>query len=314
LLGVIRERERDVEFRLWDEARSEIRDRYGDEKLDLDATVTGSKIPRHPSPESWLSIANNVPQSSRMDGREYLERYGDTTSNQFHELEGLKAGFGFDFEDEEAPEDSVNAIMNQFFDLELEDYTDPASLEVDWETWFADRDAVLEQLPEEWKPVADEFLHKNETEVRRSFREAFEGVIEPSGYFQMREEVAKGFDISLNALEDTVIKQLTDLGRRAAPADVGRAVDKVLNTLMGTVLGDNALSLSRMRQLTRELSPRLDVELYRHGYVSSVRSQSAVDLAAELMVSPGSARMGYFPPPLAADVEERMRRSLGIQR
>lgn len=309
LFGVIRERERDAKFRLWDEGRAEIRGRYGEEKLDLDEAVTGINIARQPSMDSWFKHAATIPPSARLNGRDYLEQYSDTVSAQFHELEGLKTGFGFEFEDEEAPEGTVNFIMNQFFDLDLEDYIDKESLQPDWETWFADRDAVLEQLPDRWKPVAEEFLHKNETPTRRSFREAFESVITPSGYFRTRELIAESFDISLNALEDDIIADFTSRGQRAAPNDVGSEVDQVLNALMKITFGDSIPSMSKMRQLLREINPRLDVELYRHGYVSSVRSQAAVDLSVEMMEH-REPRKGYFKPKLAADVRKKIRRAL----
>jgi hypothetical protein len=311
ILGVPRERERDKQFRLWEEKRTRLREASSDAKHDLDAAVTGVNLIPTSRVERWLGLITDIPQTARMDGRVYREQYGDQVAADFHELEGLKTGFGFQFTDEEAPEATVDFIMNQYFDRELEDYVNSETGQPDWDAWFADGDAILEQLPEEWKQPADAFLHQNSTEIRRDFQRTFEEVIEPSGYFRVREHISEllgdqlGF--TLNSLEDAIIDGLSTAERRASPADVGREVDKVLNLMLEQTLGAEAPTVSVFRNLIREVNPRLDVELYRQGYVTTVRSPDAIDLARQMMEET-APRKGYFIPPLAGDVADRIRR------
>ena len=298
LLGLIRERERDKNYRLWDEASTELRDRYETSKLDLDDAVSGINL----FPISTDTF-DTIPTTARMDGKVYRDEYRKLMAAEFNEINGLRVGFGFQFEDEEAPEGSVDFIMGQYFDLELEDYIDKDTLRPDWEAWFADGDAVLEQLPEEWKEPADQFLHRHETSLRRDFRLKFENVIEASGYFQVRELVSAQLGYSLNSLEDLAISSLTKQNRRASPADVGREVDRVINALISLHLGDAAPSLSKIRQLIRESNPELDVELLRQGFVTKVRSEAAMALGFEYM-NETFPQMGYFAPALSDDVKQ----------
>ncbi len=300
LFGLIRERERDKNFRLWDEASTELRGRYEESKLNLDDAISGINL--YPIPEDALGV---IPTTARMDGKVYRDEYRKLMAAEFHEVQGLRVGFGFQFEAEEAPEGSVDFIMEQFFELDLESYIDPDTLQPDWEAWFADGDAILEQLPEEWKEPADKFLHRRETSLRRDFSKKFEGIIEASGYFQVRENVASQLGFSLNALEDLAIASLTKQKRRASPGDVGREVDKVLNVLISRALGDEAPSLSKIRQLMRENNAELDVELLRQGFVTKVRSERAIEIGLEYM-NETFPQMGYFAPSLSDDVYQAL--------
>ena len=66
-------------------------------------------------------------------------------------------------------------------------------------------------------------------------------------------------------------------------------------------MGEDAPTLSDLRNALREASPRLDVELYRQGYSDKVRTLAAVQMANDLKAQyPDRA---YFTPPVVQGAE-----------
>jgi hypothetical protein len=243
----------------------------------------------------------------RMNGSEYREQYGEAQAAEFFELRGFREGLGVDFDDQgEAPAGTVNAALDAYYAIDLDEYRDPRTRVPDWEAFFADRDAALAQVPEEFMPLVETWLRRRETEVRRHMRGRFEKVVEASGYFRMREEVAVTLGISIDTLESLIVQDFRGEDRRAAPGDVARLTDKYLNLLLKTTYGDNAPSISQLRQVLREGNPELDAELFRQGFSTTVRSEAAQEYLKRLQQK--WPEMGYFEAPLATDVKERLER------
>jgi hypothetical protein len=83
-------------------------------------------------------------------------------------------------------------------------------------------------------------------------------------------------------------------GHRAGGADVWAVVDEMLNQRLEAKLGKGR-TLSSLRTAIRTADPRLDVELYRQGYVDKVQTLTAVQVANDLKAQyPDRA---YFTPP-----------------
>ena len=72
--------------------------------------------------------------------------------------------------------------------------------------------------------------------------------------------------------------------------------------------GEGVPKIARLRQIARENNPELDLELFRQGYVSTVRSLEAKRLGEALMES--QPEMGYFIPKISEDVQK----DLGLRR
>jgi hypothetical protein len=277
----IRDRNNEKKWNAYTEKRDSIRFKYALQKVELEGVI----------------------RAGRMDGRQYREQYGDIRSREFAELLGMREGLGVEFGEREAPEGTVNAALDSYFAIDLEDYIDKETRTPDWELFFSDRDAALSGLPDEQIPVVQEWLTRRETELRRDFRREFEVVIEASGYFRMRELMATELGIGLDDIESMIVADLQKKGRRAAPADVGRLTDQFINMLIKQTYGDAAPSLSSLKSLLREQNPRLDVELFRQGFATTVRSEAAIALSQQLgELYPDRA---YFLPPLSSDVKGR---------
>ena len=300
----LRPRERDETFDRWDDSRQAIRDTDNERKLELDAFVTGT---------DQFPDLFEIPQTAGMDGKVYRDEYSKQAASTFNQISGLGTGFGFEFSDEDAPVGSVDAIMSEYFDRDIEEYTDPRTDVVDWDSWFADGDAILGRLPEKWKVPADEFLHKNSTKIKQSFTDKFDEIIKPTGYFRVREAVANqlgqvyGAPVPgafLETIENQVIKEFTEQGFNTSPFKIGNEVEDILDGLLKLGNG-NALSIADQRNLMREDDADLDVELYRQGYVNSLRSVTAQNLIQRYMET-DRPRMGYFNAPLAASIQKAL--------
>lgn len=291
----IRESTNQKNWRLYREGRDDIREEFMKQKERLDEALA----------------------SGRMDGRTYMDEYRMVQAREFERLQGMRetlskaVGLSLE-EDEEAPAGTVDYALGKYFDINIEDYRDPKSLEVDWDMYFADRDAALASIPKAFVPMVEEWLRRHETPIRRSFRTKFEETIKPSGYFRTRETVAIELGLNLNDLEAGVIKNLKEKEARAAPTDVGRMIDQFLDDILEEVYGDpttrerEAPRLNDLREMMRERSPELDLELFRQGFTTTVRSEAAVELARRYMRT--YPDMGYFIPALAADVRRELER------
>jgi hypothetical protein len=274
----LRERPEEKRWRIYNTDRDAIRTTTEQGKAELEAAF----------------LAGN------MTGREYTDRYRELNSQQFFELRGMRGGMGIEFDDEDAPAGSIDAILDAYYDIQLEDYTPKATLQPDWEAYFAARGAVLRQVPPEYEDLIQTWLSRNETELRRNFRERFEADIEPTGYLRMREVIAAQLDVDLGVLEEYVATQLKEGEARAAPVDIARVIDKALNERLGEVA--EGVTMDKIKKKMRETNPVLDLELYRQGFATTVRSNAAIELARYMMEK--HPDRGYFLPRLAADAPD----------
>ncbi|KKM76655.1 hypothetical protein LCGC14_1377930, partial [marine sediment metagenome] len=263
--------------------RDGIRDKYADEKETLDRAFIGGNI----------------------SGKDLRNKYHDLGNSEFHELLGSRNALfetiGLDLEaGEEAPAGTVDAALADYYDIQFEDYTDKDTLQTDWDTLMADKDAALSQVPEEFQTLVSDYITRHQGQMAKNFRNAFDKYIQPTGYFELREKMTEAMGIPLAEIEQAVIDQFREDGQRAAPSDVGAVVEDYVNDLLVEKYGDNAPTIGDLKNMLRESNPRLDLELYRQGYASTVRSVAAMALADELTKTQAPA--GYKIPPLAKDV------------
>ncbi|KKN84467.1 hypothetical protein LCGC14_0289290 [marine sediment metagenome] len=239
--------------------------------------------------------------TSRIDGSDYREQYGEAQSAEYFELRGFSEGMGIEFDDEEAEAGTVNAALDAYFSVNLDDYRDKKTRVPDWEAFYSDRDAALALVPREHIPLVEQWLRRRETEVRRHMRVRFGEVVESSGYFRVRENVAVNLGINLSDLESDIVRGLVGRNQRATPGDVARIVDQILNSVFSEV-NPNAPTISQLRQAMREANPELDAELFRQGFSTTVRSEVAQEtLKAYAQRWPN---MGYFEAPLAGNIDD----------
>ena len=253
---------------------------------------------------------DEITRAGRMDGRTYRDKYGDLQLEEFGELTGIQKALGITFEDEEAPEGTVDAALQAYYAVDLDGkdedgdfiYYNPETAEYDWEAWYSDREGALTGLSDTDRADVEWYFRHHETELRRDFRKAFDEIIQPSGYLKTREIASAMTGLNVDALKQIATARIQGEGQRAGSGDVWRLVDKVLNVALEARFPEAEPTLSKLRQAMRETNPRLDVELYRQGFVTTTRSEEAIEIAQALRER--YPERAYFPPSLAGDVEE----------
>ena len=104
----------------------------------------------------------------------YMDELRDAQAALFNENKGILGDI--DFGDDPPPEDSVNAAMEAYFAVDMEDFTDPNTREKDFEGFFAAKDAALAPLGKHVERVQD-FISRNfETEVVTAMRKISDGI------------------------------------------------------------------------------------------------------------------------------------------
>lgn len=268
--------------------RDTIRDTYATKKSDLDGAF----------------------QSGRISGKDYRDEYQSIATAEFNELLGTRnalfESLGLEFAKEDAPAGSVDAALRDYFAVQVDAYTNTETRQIDWDSFFADRDAALAQVPQEHQELVDTYLSRHQGQIAKDFRAKFEAYLKPSHYFDLREQTAEALGIPINELENAAIASFQSEGRRASPSDIGDTVEGILDFLVSEKYGDNAPTISGLKNFLREHNPQVDLELYRQGYVTTVRSNGAIALAIELDKT--SPDLGYTIPPLADDIIRSQRR------
>jgi len=217
-----------------------------------------------------------------LTGAEYKNKYSSLQTQEFGELTGIQNTLGITFTDKNAPPDTVDAALNAYFAVDLTNYTDPTTMQTDWEGFYADRETALAGLSDTDRGDVDWYLSRHESELHRDFQKASDEIIKPSGYLDARTVVAKALKVDLPTLQKAAQQALLERGARAGGADTWLVVDEMLNQGLEARYGKGR-TLSSLRTALRQASPRLDVELYRQGYVDKVQTLAAVQTAKDLM-------------------------------
>ncbi|KKL00826.1 hypothetical protein LCGC14_2628510, partial [marine sediment metagenome] len=100
-------------------------------------------------------------------------KFRDRQRAFFNQREGLKQAFKVEFEEKEAPSGSVNAAIDAYFDVNIDDYPDPRNPgETDWDAFFGAQDKALVPLSAKDRKRVVEFIRKFDTPTVKEFRGA----------------------------------------------------------------------------------------------------------------------------------------------
>ncbi len=90
---------------------------------------------------------------------------------------------GIEFEERDAPSGSVNDAINKYFSVDVDEFTDNNTLEVNWSEFFAEREKAMAGLSATDRQRVDDLLKKFETDTERAFRTKIESRLDP--YFAL---------------------------------------------------------------------------------------------------------------------------------
>lgn len=111
--------------------------------------------------------------SGQWMGDVWREKFRNRQRDFFNRREGLKQAFKIEFEEREAPSGSVNAAIDAYFDVNVDDHPDLRNPgETDWGAFFEARDAALKGLSSSDRARVMKFIRKFDTPTAKEFRKA----------------------------------------------------------------------------------------------------------------------------------------------
>ncbi len=111
--------------------------------------------------------------SGQWAGDIWREKYADRQRDIFSRNEQIKEDFQITFDDKAAPSKSVNAAIDTYFDVNVDEFNLPDGT-TDWDGFFDARDAALRPLSVMDKNRVKKWLRKFDTPTVTEFREAQE--------------------------------------------------------------------------------------------------------------------------------------------
>jgi hypothetical protein len=109
--------------------------------------------------------------SQRWAGDVWREKYADRQRSVFDRSEQIKEDFQITFDDRKAPSGSVNAAIDAYFDVNIDNFNLPDGT-IDWDAFFDARDAALAPLSATDRARVVQWLRKFDTPTVTEFREA----------------------------------------------------------------------------------------------------------------------------------------------
>lgn len=136
------------ENRFYDQVEK-IRAKYYDMQLELDKLLeTGAEPQVDAMTAMRKAFRNENPfEPNKMDVARWKELQGQYKRDQYKEIQSWAESLGIEYGEDVAPEGSVSAALDNWFNVNAEDAEFQNELkEVDWDAFFAARDATLDGL------------------------------------------------------------------------------------------------------------------------------------------------------------------------
>lgn len=178
----------------------------------------------------------------------------------------------------------MRELLNLFFSIELKEVTNPETGEVerDWDNFWAQRQAVEDSIPDEYKPEWEEFLAKNSTRVEELRREVYHN------YFRTYNKVWEKILSTYPDNEQDMINEYLSLERRGTDLTRQAAIKATPSEKTGRALISSFRSeVSDAKQALRYHNPQLDAWLYYWGRTSTFASPTGEEVYYELAKQTG---------------------------
>ena len=158
--------------------------------------------------------------SGQWSGDVWRDKFSDRQRSFFDQRERIKKVFKVEFEDKATPSKSVNAAINDYFDVNVDGYVQPDGT-TDWKSFFAAQEDALKPLSGADKTRVMKFIHKYDTPTVTQFRKAQDVVdkfYETPKYkglsLEDGDKVDKIINETVPRLQLVALRQGTELERR----------------------------------------------------------------------------------------------------
>ena len=175
-------------------------------------------------------------------------------------------------------------LLNLYFDIELEEISDPETGEkvMDWDKFWAMRDAITDAVPDNLKQEWEDYIIRNSTRIEQVRREVSQRYFKP--YNNIWETVLGTYGES----EQRLIKEFLYL------ENTGQKVD-MQEKIMQATIGDSDIklianfrsSVAEARRAIRFANPSLDAWLFYWGRTGSFLTTQAEQVYAQIAKDTG---------------------------
>ena len=180
----------------------------------------------------------------------------------------------------------MKELLNLYFSIELQDKHDEETGELvtDWDTFFAQRqaieDAVLPELKGEW----DTYISRNSTRLEEIRRDVYDA------YFRKYYDIWEASLALYSENEQKLIKEFLFLQRTGKQLDRQEAIRETTSEKTGLMLISSFQSdVSDNRAALRYANPHLDAWLFYWGRVTSFKTPQAEAVYRQILLDTGRA-------------------------
>ena len=174
--------------------------------------------------------------------------------------------------------------MNLYFSIELQEITDPETGEKrrDWDNFWAQRQAIEESIPDEFKQEWEDFLSKNSTRMEQVRRDV------SSTYFRTYNKVWEKILSTYTDDEQALVEEYLYLERTGQQLDRQEQIKSTKSEKSGNMLISSFRSeVSTAKKALRFANPHLDAWLFYWGRTSTFVAPGAGDVYTQIAAETG---------------------------
>jgi len=178
----------------------------------------------------------------------------------------------------------LRELLNLYYSIELREIHDPETGELirDWDTFWSERMAVEESIPDMWKDEFKDYITKNETRMESIRREIYQRYF--TKYWWVWDQVLGTY----NEDEQKLIREYLSLENRGINISRQAEIQAIQSQKTGNVLISSFRSeVSDARKALRYANPHLDAWLYFWGRTSSFIAPGAEETYKQIAKDTG---------------------------
>jgi hypothetical protein len=177
----------------------------------------------------------------------------------------------------------MQELINLYFTIELKDMIDPETGEKlkDWDTFWAERAAIEQAIPEEYKGQWQAFISKNTTRVEELRREV------STKYFRKYDDLYEQVLAKYSIEEQSLLKEFFYLQRTGQQLERQQLIRETMTAGGKQLVSDFQSDVSSARKALRYANPALDAWLLYWGRTTSFTTQQAELLYKQLAADTG---------------------------
>ena len=178
----------------------------------------------------------------------------------------------------------LKELLNLYYSIELKETHDPETGELirDWDTFWAQRLAIEEAVPDMWEGEFKTYITKNETPIESIRRQVYQAYF--TKYWWVWDQILKGY----SDIEQRLIKEYISLENRGIDLPRQAEIKATLSEKTGnTLISGFRSEVSNARQALRYANPALDAWLFYWGRTKSFVTPQAEEIYLRIAAETG---------------------------